>query len=177
MEHGSGHEEIPAPGDDVDSIGSMSIAVIALGSDLFGDEGLAVAASRVIAAMGFAGVEVIDPPPDGDLTGRDALLVLEAVPGRNSHPGEIVELRPEDLRDASRTGCRVAQALSDALAEADALGKGPGCIAGLAMTAEDLEEGCGLTAVVYTRMPEMVGRALEILERWGAIPTRALNQS
>lgn len=149
------------------------VLVLGLGNELFSDEGVGVAASRVIEAARLPDVEVVDGGTLGlallpTIEGRRGLLVLDAFLAEDRQPGEIVTLGPDELRREARLLYSAHQlGVNEVLAAADLVGLTPELVAAVGMVPESVDTGYGLTALAAQNLPAMVETGLRILESWG----------
>jgi hydrogenase maturation protease len=159
---------------------SVDILVLGLGNELFTDEGVGVAAARLVDEMELPGVEVLDGGTLGlsllpVIEGRDALLVLDAVATEEGEPGTIVVYDAEEMRREARLLYSAHQlGVTEVLAAADLVGSTPRRVAAVGMVPASVETGYGLSAVAADALPRMVEKAGEILAEWSTRePARA----
>lgn len=150
------------------------ILVLGLGNELFTDEGVGVAASRRIAAVGLPDIEVVDGGTLGlsllpMVEGRPALLVLDAIDSDYGRPGDVVVFDGDDLRREARLLYSAHQlGVNEVLAAADLVGTTPDRVAAVGMVPASLDTGYGLSPTAEEKLPEMVEMAIGILTGWMA---------
>jgi hydrogenase maturation protease len=154
--------------------------VLGLGNELLTDEGVGVAASRRIAGLELPAVDVVDGGTLGlallpEITGREAVLVLDAVVKKGREPGEVIVLEARDLTHPNLLLYSAHQiGVQEAVLAARLAENAPSLLAGVGMVPYSLATGYGITPAADRRLGVMVDRALEILGGWGVdTPVRA----
>jgi hydrogenase maturation protease len=153
------------------------VLVLGVGNELFTDEGLGCVAARRIAEIAPPGTDVLDGATLGlsllpELSGRSALLLLDAIAADGAEPGDLVELVGEQVPARYRTALSVHQiGVQEALAAAEFAGCRPPVLAALGLVPADLSTGYGLSPLAASRLDALADRALVILSTWGC-PTR-----
>lgn len=152
------------------------VLVLGVGNELFTDEGLGcVAAERVagrLAAEGLHGVDVRDGSTLGlgllpELSGRRAVLLLDAVLSAGSRPGDVLVLEGDDVpvtRPLTLSAHQIG--VGEALAAARFAGCCPDVVAAAGIVPAVLETGYGLSPAVEASMDRLVDAALALLRRW-----------
>lgn len=146
--------------------------VLALGNDILGDDGAALAAARLLLDESLAGVDVVESAEAGLalvelLTGYDRALLLDAVVTGRARPGTVMEISLDDLPRVVAPSPHYA-GLPDVIELAGRLGVPlPGVIRILAIEVEDphavSEE---FTTEVDKSIPTLARGAMQILEAW-----------
>lgn len=150
-------------------------AVIGIGNELFQDEGLGIAAAKLIGAMNFPGVEVLDGGTLGlaitpEMEDRQGVLVFDAVVGGGAVAGDVLVLRDDEIPATRQMLMSVHQiGVVDAISAMELTGRTPQHIAACGIVPSCLEVGWGLTAETEARMPALVAAGLRVLAEWGAI--------
>jgi len=150
-------------------------AVIGIGNELFHDEGLGIAAARLMGALQLPGVEVLDGGTLGlaitpEMEGRQGVLVFDAVVGGGAEPGDVLILRDEEIPRTRQMLMSVPQiGVVDAISAMELTGQMPQHIAACGIVPSSLEVGWGLTPETEARMPQLVAAGLQLLVEWGAI--------
>jgi len=146
--------------------------VLALGNDLLGDDGVGLAAARLLREDLPPHVDVEETPTGGlDLLdwmeGRERVLLLDAVVSGRHPPGTVLELTRGDFKTGSLPSPHYA-GLPDVLALAERLGiPFPRDLRVLAMEVEPPRElGTGLSPVVRAALPGFVDRARRLIRAW-----------
>jgi hydrogenase maturation protease len=153
------------------------VLVLGVGNELFTDEGLGCVAAQRIAALGLPGVDVLDGATLGlallpELSGRSALLLLDAIVADAAQPGDLLELHGEEVPARYRMALSVHQiGVEEALAAAEFAGCRPPVLAAVGLVPADLEVGFGLSPLTTSRLDSLVDRALAILATWGCTTT------
>ena len=156
--------------------------VLGIGNELFSDEGLGIAASHRIAAMGLPGVEVLDGGTLGlaiapEMDDRRGVLVFDAVVSGGSSAGDVLVLRDDEIPATRQMLMSVHQiGVVDALMAADLAGTKPDRIAACGIVPSSLEVGWGLTPETEAQMGALLRAGLEVLHEWGAIDVMTLNR-
>jgi hydrogenase maturation protease len=152
-----------------------SILVLGVGNILYRDEGVGVAAAAELATRDLPGVEVLDGGTLGlslwgEVEGRESLLLLDAVAGRDEPPGSVIVLGPEAIQKELRL-CLSAHHLgvSEVLATASLAGRAPERVAAIAMVPSCMDLGLGLSPVAEAALGGMVEQAVHVLEDWGVL--------
>lgn len=153
---------------------AMRVVVLGIGNILLSDEGVGVrAVERLeqeyelpegVAALdgGCSAMEMLE-----DLENLDGLIVVDAVYAHQA-PGELVHLEGDEVSSFFRTRMSPHQVgLSDVLASLELTGRAPKqrVIIGIKPVSMDLS--MDLTPQVAARVPEMVGRVIDVLNGWG----------
>ena len=154
------------------------ILVLGVGNELFEDEGLGCAAARLVAErLGELGemaalVEVLDGATLGiallpQVTGRKALIILDAILQTGSSPGDLVELQGDDVpmhRNLTISAHQIG--VGETLAAAELLGGAPTILAAVGLVPVQVDTGYGLSVLVQSRLDAVADRALEIVRSW-----------
>jgi len=154
------------------SQGRAPFAVLGLGNELFTDEGVGVQAAHLVGAAGLPGVEVLDGGTLGlallpALEGRRGLLILDAVVAEGSEPGDLIELTAEELVKPRMLLMSAHQVgIAETLGAASLLGTSPEMLHAVGMVPFSLDTGYGLSEDAQERLPQMVERALAVLDSW-----------
>lgn len=150
-----------------------SVLVLGLGNELFTDEGLGVAAARMVDEAGLPDVEVVDGGTLGlglvpEIADREGVLILDAVVSEGRTPGDLVVLGRDDLI-APRVLLYSAHQIGvqEALTAAELAGQAPSHVAGIGMVPFSLETGYGLTDEARERLPRLRDAAFDVLAAWG----------
>ena len=149
--------------------------VLGIGNELFHDEGLGVAASRVVAAMALPGVEVLDGGTLGlamtpEMEGREGVLVFDAVVGGGASAGDVLVLRDEEIPKTRQMLMSVHQiGVVDSIVSMELTGLMPKHIAACGIVPTDLEVGWGLSPATEAQLPNLIKAGLDILVEWGAV--------
>lgn len=148
--------------------------VLGLGNLLNRDEGLGVQALKRLDTLlaGKTGFELLD----GGVLGLNLLmiveecshlLILDAV-NVGKEPGTVVELRKEQI--PLYAGVKMSQhqvTFQEVLGLANVRGKLPEFLHLVGIQPADLSIGLELSPVVEKALPEVVERAVAVLETWG----------
>jgi hydrogenase maturation protease len=154
------------------------VLVLGVGNELFHDEGLGCAASRAVAArLGELGafadqIDVLDGATLGiallpQITGRQALLILDAVVKEGARPGELIELHGDEVpanRNLTISAHQIG--VGETLAAAQLLGGAPEILAAIGLVPLDLETGYGLSPTIEALIDAVADRALQVLNSW-----------
>ena len=146
--------------------------VLGLGNELFTDEGVGVAAARVLAERDILGVEVLDGGTLGiallpAVEGRSSLLVLDALVDPDLEAGDLVVLDGAQIDRARGVLFSAHQVgISEVLGAATLAGRAPERIAAVGMVPASLETGFGLSATAQNQLEAMVALALDVLADW-----------
>jgi len=149
-----------------------SVCVLGVGNELFTDEGLGVVAAREVGGWGLPGVEALDGGTLGlalapEIADRDCLLILDAITAAGRVPGELIELRGEQVPAHHAQVMSVHQIqLGDALAAAELSGVLPKRIVALGIVPFDLTTGFGLSEPMRARLPDLLSAARRVLDEW-----------
>jgi hydrogenase maturation protease len=149
--------------------------VIGIGNELFQDEGLGIAAARVVGAMQLHGVEVLDGGTLGlaitpEMEGRQGVLVFDAVVGGGADPGDVLVLQDDQIPQTRQMLMSVHQiGVVDAISAMQLTGLMPAHIAACGIVPSSLEVGWGLTPETEARLPHLVAAGLQLLVDWGAV--------
>lgn len=160
--------EVPAP-----------TLVLGLGNELFSDEGIGIAATRVLSREHLPDVDIIDGGTLGiellpAVAGRTRLLIFDAVAAEEAEPGEILVLSADEIRAGQQILVSAHQiGISQVLAAAELSGNAVTEIAGIGMVPFSLETGYGITPEAEERLEEMVDAGRDILRAWGVIESSA----
>lgn len=153
--------------------GPAPILVLAVGNELFTDEGLGCVAARAIERLQLPGVEVLDGSTLGiallpSLADREGVLLLDATVGRDAEPGDLLVLLGDDVPASRHLTMSAHQiGVSEALAAAELAGCRPPRLAAVGMVPVSLETGYGLSETTAQGIPQMVRAACRILRDWG----------
>lgn len=152
----------------------MRVVVLGIGNILLSDEGVGVrAVERLeqdyilpegVAALdgGCSAMEMLE-----DLENLDGLIVVDAVYAHQS-PGELVHLEGEAVSSFFRTRMSPHQVgLSDVLASLELTGRAPKARVIIGIKPVSMDLSMELTPQVAARVPEMVGRVVDVLRGWG----------
>lgn len=149
-----------------------NILVLGLGNDIMGDDGVGLAAARMLKEQAGASVNVVETSECGLallelLEGYDKALLLDAVMTGSSPPGTILEFGPEDFDEVVAPSPHYA-GLSEVLNLADRLAISfPSEIRVLAMEVESAYEiREGLSDRIQECLAGFVGRARDVLNDW-----------
>jgi hydrogenase maturation protease len=148
--------------------------VLGLGNILNRDEGLGVHALKLLGTR-LAQHEPIELIDGGTLglsllqlvEACEHLLLLDAV-NAGLAPGTIMELRGEDI--PLYTGLKMSQhqvTFQEVLGLARIRGRLPSNLHMIGVQPADLSVGVGLSPVVEAAMPEVVERAVSVVQAWG----------
>lgn len=149
--------------------------VIGIGNELFQDEGLGIAAAKLVDAMQLPGIEVLDGGTLGlaitpEMEGRQGVLVFDAVVGGGAAPGDVLVLQDEEIPQTRQMLMSVHQiGVVDAISAMQLTGMMPPHIAACGIVPSSLELGWGLTPETQARLPHLVAAGLQLLTEWGAI--------
>ena len=149
--------------------------VIGIGNELFQDEGLGIAAAKVIAAMELPGIEVLDGGTLGlaitpEMEGRQGVLVFDAVVGGGAKAGDVLVLRDDEIPKTRQMLMSVHQiGVVDAISAMELTGLMPDHIAACGIVPTSLEVGWGLTPETEARLPQLIAAGLRVLVEWGAV--------
>jgi len=80
----------------------MKTLVLGLGNELLADDGIGIAAARLLSKEVGAGVEVVESSLAGlplmdVLSGYERAIIIDAVCTGTAPPGTIIELAPDDI--------------------------------------------------------------------------------
>jgi hydrogenase maturation protease len=159
--------------------GLRRTAVLALGNDILGDDGVGLLAARALRREIDEEVDIIESAEAGFamlelLTGYDRALILDAVVTGKHAPGTILSFGAEDFRTVVAPSPHYA-GIPEVLALAERLGVPfPKQLSILAMEVQDpcsIRES--LTVPVRVALPDLVERACGVLESWGCGKTVA----
>jgi hydrogenase maturation protease len=145
--------------------------VLALGNDILGDDGVGIAAGRLLQARLPAGVDSIEAGFGGFhlldyLEGYPHALVLDALCTRQHSPGTVLELDLADLRLVAGSPHYVGLPEILTLAETLGLPLPPDLrVLGLEVTRLDTF-GTDLSPAVAAALPGFVDRAAAIVATW-----------
>jgi hydrogenase maturation protease len=149
--------------------------VIGIGNELFQDEGLGIAAAKLVGAMQLPGIEVLDGGTLGlaitpEMEGRQGVLVFDAVVGGGAEPGDVLILQDGEIPSTRQMLMSVHQiGVVDAISAMELTGLTPKHIAACGIVPTCLEVGWGLTPETEARMPALVSAGLQLLVEWGAV--------
>jgi hydrogenase maturation protease len=156
--------------------------VIGIGNELFSDEGLGIAAAKMVEAMHLPGIEVLDGGTLGlaitpEMEGRQGVLVFDAVVGGGAQPGDVLVLRDDEIPKTRQMLMSVHQiGVVDAIFAMELTGMQPDHIAACGIVPFSLEVGWGVTPETEARLPHLVEAGLRVLAEWGAIDEATLNR-
>lgn len=152
--------------------------VLGLGNTLNTDEGMGVHALKLLKAR-------LSPQPDLDFLDGGTLglnllplveeaghlLVLDAINARKD-PGTLIELARDDI--PLYAGVKMSQhqlTFQEVLGLANVRGKLPPHLHLVGIQPESLAIGVALSQTVTATLPNMLNRAVEILQQWELLPT------
>jgi len=151
---------------------SRRILLLALGNDILGDDGVGLAAARILRREFQEDVEIVESSEAGLallelLEGYERALLLDAVVTGSSPPGTVLEFSPEDFQKILAPSPHYA-GLPEVLQMAQRLDMAfPKEIRILALEVEDpFEFREGLSPSVERALPALVERARQVLEGW-----------
>ena len=152
------------------------VLVIGLGNELLQDEGVGIAALRLLQERGVSDdIELLDGGTLGLslvplIEGRTSLVLLDAVRDDTREPGSVLVLEGDEVPRARRLSLSVHEVgVVDMLGAAELAGCAPANVALVGAVPGALDVGIGLSPALEAAAAAMVDRTLEILERWGAI--------
>jgi hydrogenase maturation protease len=147
--------------------------LLALGNDLLGDDGVGLAAARLLRPEFAGAVEVVETSEAGLalvelMEGYQRALLLDSIATGRCPPGTVLEFSPGDFRRVLAPSPHYA-GLPEVLALAGDLGiPFPREIRILAVeVAEPPTFRESLSPPVAEALPELVERARQVLEGWG----------
>ena len=152
--------------------------VLGLGNTLNCDEGVGVHALKALEqALGDGADDVVEWIDGGTLglnllplvESCSHLLVLDAADAGQA-PGEIVELRKEDI--SLYTGIKLSQhqaTFQEVLGLASFRGKLPAHLHLIGVQPADISIGVDLSPTVEAALPEVAARARRVLDSWGLL--------
>lgn len=162
----------------------MRVAVLALGSALMGDDAAGPHVLRHLEAERElpSEVELLDlgtPGPElaHRIEGLDALIVVDTARSRDGTPGEILQLRRDEILrgPAPERLSPHDPSLRGALAAAGLLGTAPKEILLVGIVPEEVSLGLSLSPAVQAALPRAVEAVAAELERLGiSCPPRAV---
>ncbi|MEZ4414962.1 MAG: HyaD/HybD family hydrogenase maturation endopeptidase [Gemmatimonadota bacterium] len=143
------------------------LRVVGLGNVLCGDDGLGVAALRLLTERYTppAGVQVLDGGTLGlsllsHVADADALILLDAV-AADAPPGTVLMLREDDVTDAARERLSVHQVgVADLFDALRLLGRCPPVLRLAGVVPATVELRVGLSEPVQAALPELVRRVV-----------------
>lgn len=156
--------------------------VVGIGNELFHDEGLGIAAAKVIGAMQLPNIEVLDGGTLGlaitpEMEGREGVLVFDAVVGGGAAPGDVMVLHDEQIPSTRQMLMSVHQiGVVDALLAMELTGLKPQHVAACGIVPHSLEVGWGLTPETEAQLPHLVAAGLRVLVEWGALDAATAEQ-
>ena len=154
--------------------------VLGIGNELFHDEGLGIAAAKVVAAMGLPEVEVLDGGTLGlamtpEMENRRGVLVFDAVVKSGAESGDVLILRDDEIPATRQMLMSVHQiGVVEAMIATELMGTKPDRVAACGIVPTSLEVGWGLTPETEARLPQLVAAGLQVLAEWGAIDADTL---
>ncbi|MTE15209.1 hydrogenase maturation protease [Nocardia aurantiaca] len=149
--------------------------VIGVGNEYRRDDGIGAAVVRHIEKLGLPEVQVAlcDGEPTGLLdlwAGAELAVVVDAVLCEPSTPGRIWRTTVDALRGLTRATSSHALGIPDALPLGRILGRLPAELVVIAVEAEHLDLGVGLSGPVAAALPDVVATVLAELARLGIMP-------
>ncbi|OJF80309.1 hydrogenase maturation protease [Nocardia seriolae] len=146
--------------------------VVGVGNEYRHDDGIGPAVARHLEKLAIPGVlvELCDGEPTGLLdlwAGVELAIVIDAVLCETQTPGRIWRTTVDALRGLTHAASSHALGIPDALPLGRALGKVPGELLVIAVEAERLDLGVGLSAPVAAALPEVTATVLTELARLG----------
>ncbi|WP_040800887.1 hydrogenase maturation protease [Nocardia higoensis] len=147
-------------------------AVIGVGNDYRGDDGVGPSVARELARLDLPGVAVTvcDGEPTGLLdawTGVELAVVVDAVRCEPATPGRIRRTGVDSLPGGTYPTSSHALGIPDALLLGRALGRVPRELVVIAVEAASFHLGAGLSAPVAAAVPRVVRTVLAELRRLG----------
>jgi hydrogenase maturation protease len=146
--------------------------LLALGNDILKDEGVGLAAARLLRAEFQEEVDILEVPGAGLallelLEGYDQALVLDAVFTGYAPPGTILEFSREDFQQAAAPAAHYV-GLPEILRQAECLGLAfPRELRVLALELENpFELHAGMSPSTREALPGYVHRARQVLRSW-----------
>ena len=146
--------------------------LLAMGNELLGDDGVALAAARELQGVFGDRVEIVETSEAGlalmeVLTGYDAALILDSVQTLSCPPGTVIEFQMSDFRKVIGPSPHYA-GMPEVFSMAERLGiPMTGELRILAIeVANPFDFSESLTPDVAAGLPELVERARGVLEEW-----------
>lgn len=146
--------------------------VIGVGNEYRHDDGIGPIVAKRIEKLGLPGVsvELCDGEPTGLLdvwAGADLAVVVDAVLCDPSSPGRVWHTTVDALRGLTHAASSHALGIPDAVPLARLLDRVPAELVVLAVEAQRLDLGVGLSAPVAAAVPDVVAAVLTELARLG----------
>jgi hydrogenase maturation protease len=146
--------------------------LLALGNDILKDEGVGLAAARLLRAEFQEAVDIVEAPGAGLallelLEGYDQALLLDAIFTGYAPPGTVLEFSREDFQQAAAPTAHYV-GLPEILRQAENLGLAfPRELRVLALEVENpFELHAGLSLSTREALPSYVDRARRVLQGW-----------
>jgi hydrogenase maturation protease len=152
--------------------------VIGVGNDYRHDDGIGPAVARRLESLRIPAVRVAqcDGEPTGLLdlwAGLELAVVVDAVRRDPPAPGRVWRTTVEALRGCPRAAGSHALGVADALPLARVLGRAPAELVVVAVEAQCLDPGVGLSGPVAAAVPDAAAAVLSELARLGLRPAGA----
>ncbi|MCX4092460.1 hydrogenase maturation protease [Nocardia sp. alder85J] len=146
------------------------VVVAGIGNDYRRDDGIGPAVARAVEKLRLPGVlaTVCDGEPTGLLdawAGADLAVVVDAVLCEPATPGRIWLTTVDALRGVTTAASSHALGIPDAIPLGAVLGRLPREIVVVAVEAQTLELGAGLSEPVAAAVPEAIRVTLREVER------------
>lgn len=150
--------------------------IVGIGNELMGDDGLGPAAIARFAAeydftpevelkdLGLGGIRLLD-----DLSGRDAVLIIDVLDIAGREPGEVVRFSKAELA-AGAPAARLSPhelSLKEILLLAEKLGAGAAAVVLLGIVGKTFEMGSGLSDELRAAFPSLDAAVAAELSRFG----------
>ena len=153
------------------------LVVMGLGNILWGDDGLGVAAVRILARRFDApdGARVLDGGTLGlsllpIIQDADSVLLVDAIRCAGADAGTLVRIEGDDVAPAVRERLSPHQiGVADLLEAAHLLDCYPRRLVLLGIVPQHLDFGLGLSAVVERQLDHLVNRVVEEASGWGYV--------
>jgi hydrogenase maturation protease len=146
--------------------------LLALGNDILKDEGVGLAAARLLRAEFQEAVDIVEAPGAGLallelLEGYDQALLLDAVFTGYAPPGTVLEFCREDFQKATAPAAHYV-GLPEILRQAESLGLAfPRELRVLALEVENpFKFHQGMSPSTRGALPDYVDRARQVLQGW-----------
>lgn len=148
--------------------------LLALGNDILKDDGVGLAAARVLRSEFKETVDIVEAPGTGLallelLSGYDRALLLDAIFTGSAPPGTVLEFWREDFQKAAAPSAQYV-GLPEVLRQAESLGlEFPRELRILAVEVENPFESRGtMSPATRGALPGYVDRARQVLRDWMA---------
>ncbi len=148
--------------------------LLALGNDILKDDGVGLAAARLLRSEFKGAVDIVEAPGTGLallelLAGYDRALLLDAIFTGNAPPGTVLEFCREDFRKAAAPSGHYV-GLPEVLRQAESLGlEFPRELRILALeVGNPFESRLGMSPATRGALPGYVDRARQVLRDWMA---------